>query len=302
MLASARADRFKTHTIVDDPQDAELILFVETGVFAGHYFEYVRRHPLFRSRREDCYLFCSTDKFIPLLPGVYASVERPWYWPSWTRSGHYVNIGETDRLHFDPREHERKYLYSFVGSTQSHAVRRRLMSVQHPDALLIDTLAAPGEVAHVPRETYERRYLDSVLHSAFILCPRGGGTSSFRLFETMMMGRAPVVISDAWVPPWGPDWDNISIRIREAEIDTIPDVLQSRASEARGMGETARQAWLDWFSEPVSFHRVVEACLELRDMAPARGGLRRYTPYLQFLRPFHAARWTAKRLGHKGNT
>ena len=298
LRACARLDRFGIHSAVDDPNEANLILFVENSVNAGPYFEKVRRHPLYRARRAESYMFCSTDRFIPMLPGVYAAVERSWYWPSWTRSGHYVGVREDGHLRYEPADGARPYLFSFVGSTVSHPVRRRLMSIRHPHALLIDTQAGPGDRGSLTPEDYERRFADSVKSSAFILCPRGGGPSSFRLFEAMMLGRAPVIVSDQWVPPTGPDWDSFSVRVKQDEVHTIPDVLEARASEASRMGEAARAAWLDWFSEEVSFHRIVESCLELRSSASSRAGMCRYAPHLQLLRPYQAARWAAKRLGH----
>ena len=63
------------------------------------------------------------------------------------------------------------------------------------------------------------------------------------------------------------------------------------------MGRVARAAWVDWFSETASFHRIVEWCLDLSRWAPERAGVRRYAPYVQMLRPYHSARWATKPLG-----
>ena len=113
-----------------------------------------------------------------------------------------------------------------------------------------------------------------------------------------MLGRVPVIISDQWVPPEGPDWEKFSIRVRERRISGIPSLLESRRQDAATMGIAARAAWLEWFSEQASFHRTIEWCLELQRLAPLRAGLRRHAPYLQLLRPYHLARFAAKRLGH----
>jgi len=147
-------------------------------------------------------------------------------------------------------------------------------------------------------EEFRTRYVKSIKDSAFVLCPRGGGTSTFRLFETLMLGRVPVIVSDQWVPPDGPDWESFSLRVKEGEIATIPALLERRATDAPAMGRAARAAWFEWFSEGASFHRTVEWCLDLARFAPARVGFRRYAPYLQMLRPYDAARAVAKRLGH----
>jgi Exostosin family len=302
MRASARANRFGAHRLAEDPGEADLILFVETSSAAGHYFERVRSHPVYREFMSKSYLFSSTDRVVPFLPGVYASIERRWYWPSWTRSGHYLGVKEEGGLRYLP-SHSPSRLFSFVGDANTHPVRQRLMGFRHPDAVMIDTHAEAlaikrGERPPVSQEGFVGRYVRAIEDCAFVLCPPGGGTSSFRLFETMMLGRVPVIVSDPWVPPLGPDWDSFSVRVKESDVDGIPRLLETRAADARTMGDAARAAWLDWFSESASFHRTVEWCLDLARHAPARAGLRRYAPYVQMLRPYHAARWGAKRLGH----
>jgi hypothetical protein len=298
LRAYSQADRFGVHRTTDNAAEADLILFVEVSGNAGYYFERVRLHPLYRAFRAKTYLFSSTDKFVPLLPGVYASLERSWYSPEWTRPGHYLGVRERGHLRCQAGDITPWYLFSFVGATSAHAIRKRLTRLRHPDALLIDTCERRDEERLTPDE-YQRRYADSITKSAFVLCPRGGGTSSFRLFETMMLGRVPVIISDEWVPPEGPDWESFSVRIKEAEIASIPAALTDREADARAMGLAARSAWLDWFSETSSFHTVMEWCLQLTRSAPSRRGYRRYAPYRQMLRPYHAARWVAKRLGHR---
>ena len=132
-----------------------------------------------------------------------------------------------------------------------------------------------------------------------MLCPRGGGPSTLRLFETMMLGRSPVIISDQWVPPAGPRWEEFSVRVAEDSVPAIGDVLRERAPEAAKMGELARAEWLEWFAPDVAFHRIAESLLELVAAAGARRGPRRHAPRAQMLRPYHAARWVAKRLGYQ---
>jgi hypothetical protein len=302
MQASAQADRFGVHKVVEDPGEADLILFVETDGAAGHYFHRVRSHPVYREFRSKSYLFAAADTVVPFLPGVYTSIERRWYWPAWTRSGHYLGVKERGDLRYEPGYLPSR-LYSFVGAANTHPVRQRIMQLRQPDAVLMDSHAESlaierGELPPVPPEEFFQRYVRSIEDCAFVLCPRGGGTSSFRLFETMMLGRVPVIVSDQWVPPDGPHWASFSLRVDEDRVHTIPALLETRAADARAMGGEARATWLDWFSEGASFHRTVEWCLDLAPSARARAGPRRYVPYVQMLRPYHAARSVAKRLGH----
>ena len=301
MRSAARLDRFGVHSVIDDPVRATLILFVETSSAAGHYFERVRDHPVFREFRGKSYLFSSTDKLIPFLPGVFASIEARWYWRAWARSGSYLGVVERESLCYEP-DSSPSLLFSFIGSARAIPLRQRILALDHSQAELIDTHAESlaverGEGPPPPADEYRDRYARSIKQSAFVLCPRGGGTASFRLFETMMLGRVPVVISDQWVPPEGPDWERFIIRVRENRVSAIPELLEARRNEAPAMGMAARQAWLEWFSETASFHRTVEWCLDLDQSASKRSGVRRYQPYLQLARPYHAARALAKRFG-----
>ena len=302
MQASAEADRFGVHRLSSDPAQADLVLFVETHWAAGHYFERVRKHPLHREFATKSYLFSSADKVIPFLPGVFASVEARWHRPAWTRSGHYVDVREREELHHEP-DCVPSRLFSFVGATANHPLRRRIMELRHPDAVLVDASAQSAAVGPRTRSArlqaeWRERFADGIHDCAFVLCPRGGGTSSRRIFEAMMLGRVPVIVSDGWVPPQGPDWESFSIRVAEARVETIPGLLEERAGDAAAMGSRARSQWLEWFSEVASFHRVVGWCLDLERLAHRRRGLRRYEPHLQMLRPYHAVRAVAKRAGH----
>ena len=280
MRASAAADSFGAHEVVEDPADAELVLFVETSAAAGRYFGRVLRDPVYRAHRDRSYLFCSTDRPLARLPGVYASIERRWYRPAWTRSGGYLGVYERPGLAFDP-DRRASLLFSFAGSGSADPVRRAVLELSAAGALVVDSEIEPLDLGS---------YAATIHDSAFVLCPRGGGTATFRLFEAMMLGRAPVILSDDWVPPEGPLWDTFSLRVPEREVAGIPALLEAHRGEAERMGAAARAAWLQWFSPAAAFHRTVDSCLELARMGDARRGLRRYSPYAQFLRPFHASR------------
>lgn len=101
------------------------------------------------------------------------------------------------------------------------------------------------------------------------------------------MGRVPVVISDEWVEPTGPDWQGCSIRVAERAIADIPRLLEEREGEALAMGNLAREQWQRWFSDEVAFHRVVDWCLQIRDRRRWPEAIARWPAYLQLLRPFH---------------
>ncbi len=292
MRQAAAADRFGVHALVEDPREADVVLFVETSICAGQYFESVRTHPAYREHRRKCYVYCATDEIVPLVPGVFPSIARENYLPAWTRAGGYIGVREGERLKFDPERRPAR-LFSFVGSSANHRVRGELLRLSHPDALIVDTDKAPG--ASATSADPDDRYRDALLDSAFVLCPRGGGPSTFRLMETMMMGRAPVIISDAWCPPTGPSWKQFSVRVAERDVQRIPELLEGLRSQASEMGSEARTAWLDWFGPQTQFHRTVEWALELDGQATSRSGWGRLAPWARAARPFHLLRWAKYR-------
>lgn len=289
----ASVDRFGIHEVISDPGAADLIIFAEL-YGAGEYFERLRRHPLVTKYREKTFLFCANPFVIPFLPGVYTGVEKRWS-SARVRSGFYLGRTRNEFTTFSPPAHDLPYLFSFMGSIRNAPVRDRLATLAHPRSFFKNTSdefdkILGGQMNRRERLDYDRRYAELAKASKFVLCPRGLSVSSIRLFETMRMGRVPVILSDDWVPPLGPLWQSFSIRIGESEVARIPHVLEERESEAVTMGNLARKEWEEWFSDEVAFHRIVESCLDIARKRRLPESLARWPVYLQSLRPFHLRR------------
>ena len=287
---SAAHDQFGVHRLSNDAEAADVILFVES-YGAGWHFERVRRHPFTRRHREKCFIFCSNPFVIPFLPGVYTGIEKRWASPR-TVPGFYLDVPKSRFTTFTPPSDDLPYLYSFMGSVGTAPVRGEIQKLNNPRGFFQDTAsdyskALHGQMDVREQQDYQRRYAEMTKASKFVLCPRGLSVSSIRLFETMRMGRAPVILSDGWVEPPGPAWETFSVRVRETECLRIPQLLEEREHDAVAMGERARAAWLEWFSREVAFHRVVEACLAIRERRIMPEQLGRWPVYLQYLRPFH---------------
>lgn len=299
LQASAEQDAFKVHWLTTDAEAADLILFAES-YGAGWFFERVRSHPLVEQYPEKSFLVCSNPFVIPLLPGIYTGLHRRWS-SRRTISGFHLGVMKNEFSTYTPPTSDLPYLYSFMGSAGTAAVRRRLTNVTHPRSFFQDTSADFDRALHSRMDVreardYRRRCAELTKASKFVLCPRGLSVSSIRLFETMRMGRVPVIVSDGWREPPGPQWKSFSIRVRERKCGQIPRILEERESESVRMGKMAREEWLQWFSEEAAFHRVVEWCLQIkrRRMLPERVG--RLPAHLQYLRPFHLRRLVSERL------
>lgn len=265
----SRADEEGLRLCTADPVAAECILFVETHPPADPYFFSVRRHPLFRKFRRKCVLYHDADLSVTAMRTISPSIECWQYDSRHKRSAHYVaRIVENDAVNsLTPDSREcRRYLYSFQGSTATHQCRRRLFAIRHDPEIAMMRDTAGLHAWHMgpdDKATYEREYLALLQESYFILCPRGVGPCSYRLFESMQQGRAPVIISDQWCEIPEVRWSECSIRVPEADVQHIPSILRERRAEAVALGCAARRAWEKTFSPAASLRALATAALEL---------------------------------------
>ena len=289
LSTSVEHDTFKVHTLVNSPDEADIILFV-----GSTYFDHrdVRAHPIVTSHRQKCFLFHSHDFVIPFLPGIYVNITKRWYSERRTRTGFYLRVSDSDYIPYVPSLKDCEFLFCFVGSTRTHPVRTRIMSLDHPRSYLKDTSAAVG--SDEKKQTFfmvnygsndNSDYGKVLMRSKFVICPRGYAPSSWRLFETMKAGRVPVIVADQWVPPVGPEWESFTIRVRQKDVAQIPEMLEQHESEAERMGNLARKNWENWFSRETCFHRIVEWCLDLKNNGEQQA-FEVVMTQLQMLRPF----------------
>ncbi len=123
----------------------------------------------------------------------------------------------------------------------SHACRRPIMRLKHPDGLIRDTSDFNvWDSDETEMKVRGRDYARTLSSSQFVLCPRGIGTSSIQLYETLEAGRVPVIISDQWVPPAETDW-RFAIQVEERRTSSIPGLLNSLANESYDRGEAAQR-------------------------------------------------------------
>ena len=161
------------------------------------------------------------------------------------------------------RQTEPRWLFSFRGNASNLSLRRAIFGLlsRDPEGNLVDVRTQ----FHMHSADERRLYVDDILASRFVLCPRGQGPSSYRLFEVMALGRCPVIISDQWVPIDGVDWPSCAIFVKERDIATIPKLLRSEASRALELGRNAKAAWMTHFSERAKFRAMFESLVEIHE-------------------------------------
>jgi hypothetical protein len=106
----------------------------------------------------------------------------------------------------------------------------------------------------------------------------------------MKAGRVPVILSDELVLPEGPAWEKCALFVRERDVERLPQLLEHREPDAAAMGSFARKEWEQWFSESVSFHRIVEWCLSIQQGRRLPERVMRRVVFWQLLTPYNFRR------------
>jgi hypothetical protein len=261
------ADRFRQssdkrgHRLVDSDADADLILYLEPQAFRDRpYAELLLREDHIQRFPEKCFAYGYADCFIGFLPGIYVCLPAEHAanrrFASWNYILGFPNpfVG---KLAAEKGSYKPSLLFSFRG-TRSAPVREPIFRNAVAWSKFARITEVDGKLFHQIPTDLQVTYAEEILDSQFVLCPRGLGCSSHRLFETMALGRVPVILSDDWVEPEGPDWPAFSVRVPEKNATDLPQILRGYADRAPEMGNRARQEWKQWFSPDVAIPRFFD--------------------------------------------
>jgi glycosyltransferase involved in cell wall biosynthesis len=170
---------------------------------------------------------------------------------------------ESDRIKYDVS------FVGFIGDAVSGPVRRAMVeSLQRTSQLR--AYISVSERFHgfeEPEVRLRRRelFVESLASSWLVICPRGTGENSYRFFETLSMGRIPVLLSDDCLLPFEEsiDYDSIILRIPEHAADRSAEILQQwLASQTIGSVidrcKKARKVWEQYLACPQWNRRIIE--------------------------------------------
>src|SRR6476646_4527023 len=133
LVRCAGLDRFKVHTLTDNPIEADLILFAETVHFDDPEWRTLREHPYVERYREKCFVYNEADTPWCVLPGLYCSMPKRAFQPRRQKAFHYLYT-MNDKVS-GPSRAERRWLYSFMGAA-NHDSRRRILRLKDSRAVL----------------------------------------------------------------------------------------------------------------------------------------------------------------------
>lgn len=227
------------------------------------------------------YAFSQADvPWVPL-PGVFASAPCGGPGSRHAVGGFYLPTYPPHQIdEFDPDGRQPTLLWSFWGTPRtSPRLRSAVLAIADERADTRDTSHFAETLRwrsadDAERVLAEKRYAATIRTSAFVVCPRGFGTNSVRIFEAMQAGRCPVIISDDLREPYGTDWASCSIRVAEADVEHLPRILRAQEHRAASLGRAARGAWETRYAPEVALQTILEACAELRATASGRARTR----------------------------
>jgi hypothetical protein len=279
-LLTGQSPDARLAVMVPARSEADLIVYPKTDkeqVDAGDRLRDFSPSELLRT----C-VFSQLDEPFPWAPGVYASVPARYAKHGGFTGGFYVaqhhheEGGLADDLE-EARSLRPDLLWSFVGTAGNHPVRQRLMRLADERSLVRDTRSWSERVRWNWKTEHrdEARkvfsgYAEQLGRSQFVVCPRGRGAGSIRLFEALRVGRAPVIISDDWLAPPFVDWGSCSVRVAERDVGRLPQLLREREPEAAELGERARMVWERWYAPERQLSTLVASCLLAAESAPSR--------------------------------
>lgn len=287
---SSKYDTFKKYVLVDNPKEADLIIFVEHHPDDTYFFQ-VLKHPVYKRYKKKCYLYHDNDENISRIPTISPSICGSFFNKKIHSPYHYLEqISNNPYIKYRPDKiEEKKYLFSFIGASRTYPlVREEIIELFKGCENINDTKDYNSwELEEKERDIYFEKYAQILFQSKFILCPRGIGPSSYRQYESMKLGIAPVIISDEWVEPQGIDWKSCSIRIQEKDVSKIESILKSREHEYLELGINARKNYEKYMSSENQFHFLSDAVATLHSLRKEVTVFDYLAEYIRFLEPFH---------------
>ncbi|MCP9199570.1 glycosyltransferase family 47 protein [Gramella sp. GC03-9] len=246
---------------VFSPEMADAIIIQERSSFKNfRYRSELLADPVISEFPHKVFTLNSEDSATGLLKGLYTSLPRERF--NSTENAivpfmQFPNEYVFERLDEVPGA---KYLASWRGNVKSNKLRRKLLELYQDDnRFLLET--TNSWLNH--SESEKRAYVRLILQSKFSLCPAGWAPVSFRIYESMALGRCPVIIADSYVPPAGPEWEKFSLFFPERKINRLASFLKENEYRAEDLGKKAFEAWEKYFNSDCITKYYADAVLAL---------------------------------------
>lgn len=130
------------------------------------------------------------------------------------------------------------------------------------------TFSASAKTISLPADIARREYIDNISNSDFVLTPKGDGNFSVRFFETLAVGRIPVLIDTDVVLPLESliNYDDFVLKVPYRNLNHIGnivmDVYEGLTEEKfEAMQRAAREAYVKYLRYDSFFNTLFSSSL-----------------------------------------
>lgn len=141
--------------------------------------------------------------------------------------------------------------FNFTGGLTA-PIRSKIVSIMQNQSAVTGTIQVQNgpwfsmfDRSGVPEKM---SYASAMRKSKYIVCPRGNGVGSVRLFEVLKAGRVPIIVSDKYVLPSYVDWSACALLIGEKSVSSIPEAIRQDLPNWETRARNARKVWEERFS------------------------------------------------------
>jgi hypothetical protein len=250
----------------DRAEDADMILFLESATYKPRtHIANLCREPLLQRYAGKLFTYNYQDGAAGFLDGVYVHTEKNRFISG--RHKAWSTLWPHNELIYEIEDAEidgvRPAVFcSFRGSLSS-PFRKKLVDHYKDKANQGFTINLIDRW-YDHRQNEKRSYIDEILQSRFVLCPKGVCSYTPRFFETMALGRVPVLLADDWVAPENLDLASIAIVVPEKNYADLEEILRSKEKQAEEMGRNGRRYWLKYFSKKVRLRALIDLARSLQ--------------------------------------
>jgi hypothetical protein len=252
---------------VFNPSKADAIIIQEEkGSFKNfRYIDRLLQDSFIKGNLTRIFTISNDDSATGLLRGLYAGMPAYRFDANYFRAVPYYTF--SNNWVFDHKEEiEPIYLAGWFGNTYSNKIRRKLVEAyQNNKEYFVNT--SKSWYDHNVDEKIA--YVELIKRSKFSLCPAGWAPPTLRLYESMAIGRCPVIIADNIILPKGPKWDDFSlIYSAKKDISDLNAFLLKHESRYEEMGAKAKENWDKYFAGDLLKQYYADSLLSLVRTTP----------------------------------
>ena len=244
-----------TFRLVDDVEEADVVFYVDSNQSARSLSEYQKLFQWASEKQKFLFALSIQDNPLGAFPGIYTSLGPANFDPKLHLS--WPHLEAPNRIVEDAAETpptQDSLLFTFSGSC-SHPLRRKLFSIYESGS------DARCKVREVKRwydhtESEHETYVEDILNSRFVLCPRGIACYSHRIFETILLDRVPVIIADDWIP-FSFAQEDYYVKIPESEVGNIASHLERELEKYDDYLQDLRKVKAKWLGQN-RYRKVIE--------------------------------------------